>query len=1225
MTKDKGQRTNLSGIYRKKRLLHKLPLRVVLIVPFVIELGVSVALVGYLSFKNGEKAVEKLADELLTQQGNNIKAGLTNFLAHPAHILEEHQHLVTAGVLNFQDMDAWMPYLWEQYLVNKHNYIPLIQIANEAGEYRSVGTTVNNNKSNQGEDGIAVSGKSTKFTFYGYIGFENPRKSNPITIKPNFYPQKRPWYQNARVEKRPAYTDIYLNPYNLSPFLLLAYSSPIWERDNKFLGVTAVGLKLDYIGEFLQSIKIRETGQAFIIEKSGNLVATSTGEVPWVVQPNQKLSRLKATDSQDAVTQATAKYLAAASVDAGGMKYQALQNLEINKTKYFLYLLPIHDKKGLDWIVVMVVPQSDFLGEIQANARQTLFLCLVATVVAIILGILTARWVTTPILLLNSAAKGLANGEWEHPVFVPHMNEIGELAQSFNQMAAQLTASLQAVQESEAKLEVFLDSIPVGVFILGANAEMIFLNEAAAKILGTGALDMPPEGISSNYQIYKAGTNQLYPTEELPALRSLRGETLVTEDVEIHRCDGRVIPLEVRTIPVLDETGKVLYGITAMVDITERKQIEEMRQNYQRDLEQEVAMRTRSLQESEEKFRRSFDDAPIGMALVALDGRWLQVNRALCEIVGYSERELLARTFADITHPDDLEQDWDVVGRLLADDTRICHIEKRYIHSSGEIIWIMLSAIIIRDELKQPLYFIAQIQDITERKQAQITLQSAKEAAEAANRAKSEFLANMSHEIRTPMNAILGFCDLLKGMVSDKFQLAYLQNIAASGRTLLSLINDILDLSKIESGKMALNYEPIFLRELIQEIQDIFAPQAQAQQLSIVSAIADEVPDAIIFDEVRLRQILFNVVGNAIKFTPAGTVMIRVSSRGRFANRPYKDGMVELEIAISDTGIGIDMAEQERIFEAFIQGEGQTTRRYGGTGLGLAITKRLTQMLGGTVELNSTLGKGTTFTFIFPDVAIAQSLSPAVLTQIPTQNLEANLDQFTTAKILVVDDVQFNLQLLQGYFADTKHELLLAANGRLAIELAVAQKPDLILLDLWMPELNGLEVAQYLKQEPQTQHIPIVVVTASSRPEDEVAIESLCDGFIRKPVTRQQLIQQLKELLPLDPEYHPQLTETPQPSLTASKLSNPSEKERMGELAEKLRLAETTNWPHLCQTMKRRDLESFAAQIQTWGIEYQSQALLDYAQNLANQLAAFDWENLPKTLEKFPELRQNLL
>ncbi|HIK13113.1 MAG TPA: PAS domain S-box protein [Oscillatoriaceae cyanobacterium M33_DOE_052] len=1207
--------SNLSGIHGWKRLLHQLPLRVVLIVPFVLELGLTVALVGYISFKNGEKAVEKLAEELLIQQGNNIKNGLRDFLEKPDKILDSHQNLVTAGLLDFQDMDAWLPYLWQQYFNKENKYINTIQAANITNEFRAAGMSYTNQ--NTIIQGIGISGEKTNFQLHGYrqLSPDFNWQAPDLILSGVFSARQRPWYQAAIVRQQPGWTDIYVRfGAKFHPGLLIAYAAPIFDRKSAIIGVSAVTLDMAYVGDFLRQIKIGKNGMTFIMDKSGYLVADSLQEKPWKIVDGQIL-RLETTKSENNLIKSTAKYLIKSYAGLDQLKYQNLQKLLIDNQQYFLYLTPLQDDRGLDWIVVMVVPQSDFLGEIEASANQTIGLCIVATVGAIILGIWTAQRVTTPILLLNRAAKELANGEWENPVPITSIAEVGELAQSFNQMATELTASLQAVRESEAKLDVFLNSVPVGLFILGANGQVIFKNEVGAKIIGEGAVNMPPNDLAPTYQIYKAGTNEIYPREELPGFRGLRGETVVTEDLEIHRSDGIVIPLEVRTIPVLDAAGKVLYAITAVVDITERKQIEQLRQSYQRDLEQEVARRTRSLQESEERFRRSFDDAPIGMALLSLDGRWLQVNRSLCEIVGYSEQELLERTYADITHPDDHEQDVEMVEKLLAQEMRTCQIEKRYIHASGEMVWIFLCAMIVRDEAGQPQYFIGQIQDITERKSAQIALQAAKEAAESANRAKSEFLANMSHEIRTPMNAILGFCDLLKGMVSDKFQLAYLQNIAASGRTLLSLINDILDLSKIEAGKLNLNYEPIFVRELIQEIQDIFAPQAEAKQLALLSAIADEVPDGIIFDEVRLRQILFNVVGNAIKFTPGGTVMVRVSSQLVEAD------LVDLEIAISDTGIGIDVAEQERIFEAFIQGDGQTTRRYGGTGLGLAITKRLTQILGGTVELNSTPGEGSTFTFVFPRVAIAKSWSPSLV----PQNVDANLNQFTTAKILVVDDVQFNLQLLQGYFADTKHQMLLAANGRLAIELAVTQKPDLILLDLWMPELNGLEVAQYLKQEPQTQHIPIVVVTASSRPEDEAAIQLLCDGFIRKPVTRSQLVQQLKKLLPMEADYHPNFPQPPQVIPKSLKLAHSSQEERMGELGEKLRLEEETNWPHLCQTMKRRDLQIFADRLQAWGIEYQSQAILDYAQILATQLGAFDWENLPKTLEKFPEVRQKLV
>ena len=377
-----------------------------------------------------------------------------------------------------------------------------------------------------------------------------------------------------------------------------------------------------------------------------------------------------------------------------------------------------------------------------------------------------------------------------------------------------------------------------------------------------------------------------------------------------------------------------------------------------------------------------------------------------------------------------------------------------------------------------------------ELKQKNLALKQAPLAAKAANRAKSEFLANMSHEIRTPMNAILGFCDLLKDSVEDAPSRSYLDAISSSGKTLLALINDILDLSKIEAGKLQLYYEPVNLRLLIGEICQIFSQKAEAKNIDLVTEIEETVPTAIMFDGVRLRQILFNVVGNAIKFTEKGMVKISVcSSRD---NQEKK----ALELAVTDTGIGIALEEQEQIFNAFMQSEGQSTRKYGGTGLGLAITKRLVETLGGTVRVASELGSGSTFTFIFTSVTTAHWTPSEIVPSI----LDEDLCQFEPSTLLIVDDVQSNLDLIQGYFARTQHRILLAHNGLEAIEMARTHQPDVIFLDLRMPEMGGKEATQQLQQEEATRDIPIVILTATTAKEDEDELKSFCQGFMRKPV-----------------------------------------------------------------------------------------------------------------------------
>lgn len=487
--------------------------------------------------------------------------------------------------------------------------------------------------------------------------------------------------------------------------------------------------------------------------------------------------------------------------------------------------------------------------------------------------------------------------------------------------------------------------------------------------------------------------------------------------------------------------------------------------------------------------------------------------------------------------------------------------------------------------------------------------------AEMANRAKSEFLANMSHEIRTPMNAILGFCDLLKGLVEDEKQQSYLDAIAAGGRALISLIDDILDLSKIEAGKIELQYEPVYIHILLQEIQQIFFPTALAKGLSLQINIEENVPSVIEFDEIRLRQILFNIVGNAIKFTQDGSVRISVRAEN-FDHQQFC-----LEIVVADTGIGIHPDQHQQIFEAFVQSEGQSNRRYGGTGLGLAITRRLTHLLEGKLTLESQLGLGSAFTFIFPNVRISENqekINPK------TTVIINDFSEFQPSTILVVDDVQSNRKLIAGYFDGTEHYLVEAKDGWEAIAMAEKHHPDAILMDLRMPDLDGIATSKRLKENPQTRNIPIVMLTASVVAEDFELSQHLCQGYLRKPVNQSQLGAVLCDILPRqEPESQPQksIQESPQTdSVNGSQLSP----EKLMELNQILRQEEEKGWQELRDRMTQRQMRAFVRRLQSLVNHYPWKPLIDYVTILDQQFTAFDWNNLPETINNFPKLSKLL-
>ncbi|MGL5062311.1 MAG: PAS domain S-box protein, partial [Microcoleus sp.] len=1010
-----------------------------------------------------------------------------------------------------------------------------------------------------------------------------------------------PWYVAAKTAKKPVWSQIYTD--FLTRDLAITAAMPIYDERGNLLGVTASDLLFSRIKEFLANIKIGKTGQTFIMERSGLLVATSTASQE-LAGAGKEAKRIKAAESENPVIRQTAQYLDKSYGGLTQIDSSRQLTFEVDGKRNFLQITPFKDDRGLDWLIAVVVPESDFMEQIDANTRTTVLLSVAALITSAILGIVTARWVVRPILKLNQAAKALARNEWDTKLKVDRFDELGELAGSFNSMAEQLQQSFGELKESESRLNQFLDAIPLGIFIADTTGKPYYINPSGQEILGQGIVEANTENLRKSYQVYLAGTEEIYPADRDPVLNALQGKSVTIDDMEV-RLNGRNTPVQVWGTPIYDTAGNVIYEICAFQDITERKCTEKLLREYNQNLESQVADRTAELAKAQEKFAKAFRSSPNAITITRIsDGRHLEVNESFCRMMGYSHDEIIGKTAVELNfwaslaerdrmikmlrnktalhnyelqfrnkngtertallsietididgEPCFLSMSSDITdrqkaeaalreaeekyrniyenalngifqiaadGKYISANPALAHIygyesaaeliaaqpnfsnqlyvnphrreefvilmdeygilsnfESEVYRKDRKIIWISENCRSVRDSAGNLLYYEGFIKDITASKQAEIKMQQAKEAAEAANKAKSTFLANMSHELRSPLNAIIGFAQVaIRSQTLSPENQENVGIILRSGEHLLTLINQVLDLSKIEAGRTTVNEKNFDLYRLLDDLEDMFALKAEDKGLQLEFDRDAEVPHYICTDEVKLRQVLINLLNNAIKFTSEGGVSVRV--RGGVGNRQNHNreraiGRYLLHFEVADTGAGIAEEELDRLFEAFVQTKtGKDAQE--GTGLGLIISREFVQLMGGDIAVSSEVGTGTVFEFDIQVHLVEAADIETKKTKRQVIALEPNQPRY---RLLIVDDKPLNRQLLVKLLNPLGFELREANNGKEAVEIFMDWEPHLIWMDMRMPVMDGYEATKQIKTTTKGQATAIVALTAS--------------------------------------------------------------------------------------------------------------------------------------------------
>ncbi|QQE63518.1 two-component sensor histidine kinase [Leptolyngbya sp. BL0902] len=907
-------------------------LRTLLIVPFVLQVFSLTGLVGYLSYRSGQRALQDMALQLLGEMDQRVAASLDAYLQVPRTLARVNAQVITAT-----PQAAVLPSLEDHFLQQIQGFSEITELSMTT----PVGSVLEVSRQPNGDARLLRQPSTPAHRRVHDAGDTAIRPgSSPPAYHLDLEGAEGSWYRRVGNTTR-GFWQLRVALHSDAPLLAMARIQPVYDQRGELRGTTSIGVLLPDLTQTLQQVMDQREGQIILIKTNGDLVATSAGEATLLlageagISPASTPYRLRPWhDSSHALTRATVERLIHNHSRLSNIKAPTLATLWFETRPYLLYASPLDEE--LDWLIVTAMPSREFMATIHTNLTRTLLFCGLALIGSVSLGVWTAEAITKPILALQRATEAFAQEATFLPPGQPsQIKEVDALRQRFDEMVRQLVNSLQTLRHREDTLAIFLDGVPVAISVHGPDGQILFLNYQGQKLLTAGILPSQLAELSKDYGLYRAGTETLYPVEDLPITQGLRGKAAYADDLEIAGPERR-IPVEVHSIPVFDDHGQVRYCIAAFQDITERRQAEALRVNYERELEQQVAEQTASIAQGNATKQALINAIPDLLMRLGRDGIPREIYNL--DVAHWADDATMARRqpLHDSLPPVVAAERQHAIQVALATGT--IQRQEYEIMVDGQTYWEEARIVPVTDD-----EVLVVVRDMSERHKI--------------DRLKDEFIAMVSHELRTPLTAIRGALGILDSGVlqrrPDKAQHMLDVSLVNTDR-LIRLVNDILDLERLASGKAKLVQERCDITHLVQPaIEGVEALALGAKVIlhcDVIQATVWAAPDAIV-------QTLVNLLSNAIKFSPP---------HSHIWLRAQWHSPQTILFAVADQGRGIPADQHTAIFDRFHQIDVSDSRRRGGTGLGLAICKNIITQHGGDIWVESTVGSGSTFYFTLP-------------------------------------------------------------------------------------------------------------------------------------------------------------------------------------------------------------------------------------------------------------------